>query len=146
MVGKAVDDSIVDILSPVVDRSVTIALITKRELVLKDFAHDCNYTKVMEASNLIVQNLSSENYNLDGCWEYNLKDGGLSAALYYSNAAAQLSSVAHRLILGNQHWMDVGLDLQRVTCAGVVASELGEAALRIVDVYTTVLEEQSSIE
>ena len=58
LVGKAVDDSIVEILPPVVDRSVTIALITTRELVLKDFAHDRDYTKVMEASDLIVQNLA----------------------------------------------------------------------------------------
>ena len=40
LVGMAVDNSIVEILPPVVDRSVTIALITTRELVLKDFAHD----------------------------------------------------------------------------------------------------------
>ncbi len=40
LVGKAVDSSIVEILPPVVDRSVTIALITTRELVLKDCAYD----------------------------------------------------------------------------------------------------------
>ena len=40
IVSKAVDSSIVEILPPVVDRSVTIALITTRELVLKDFAYD----------------------------------------------------------------------------------------------------------
>lgn len=58
LIGKAVDDSIVEILPPVVDRSVTIALITTRELVLKDFAHDRDYKKVLEASDLIVQNLA----------------------------------------------------------------------------------------
>ncbi len=40
MLGEAVDSSIVEILPPVVDRSVTIALITTRELVIKDFAFD----------------------------------------------------------------------------------------------------------
>lgn len=58
MVGDAVDSSIVDILPPVVDRSVTIALITTRELVLKDFAYDGNYNKVLKAADLIVQNLA----------------------------------------------------------------------------------------
>ncbi|MFN7880883.1 MAG: DUF3819 domain-containing protein, partial [bacterium] len=58
IVGKAVDDSIVEILPPVVDRSVTIALITTRELVLKDFAHDGDYQRVMKAADLIVQNLA----------------------------------------------------------------------------------------
>lgn len=58
LVGKAVDDSIVEILPPVVDRSVTIALITTRELVLKDFAYDRDYNRVLEASDLIVQNLA----------------------------------------------------------------------------------------
>lgn len=54
LVGKAVDDSIVEILPPVVDRSVTIALITTRELVLKDFAHDGDYHRVIKAADLIV--------------------------------------------------------------------------------------------
>jgi CCR4-NOT transcription complex subunit 1 len=58
MVGSAVDNSIVEILLPVVDRSVTIALITTRELVLKDFAHDGDYTKMLKAADLIVQNLA----------------------------------------------------------------------------------------
>jgi CCR4-NOT transcription complex subunit 1 len=58
MVADAVDSSIVEILPPVVDRSVTIALITTRELVLKDFAFDGNYNKILKAADLIVQNLA----------------------------------------------------------------------------------------
>lgn len=52
------DNSIVEILPPVVDRSVTIALITTRELVLKDFAFDGDHVKVINAADLIVQNLA----------------------------------------------------------------------------------------
>jgi CCR4-NOT transcription complex subunit 1 len=58
LVIEAVDASIVDILGPVVDRSVTIALITTRQLVLKDFAFDGNTNKVKEAADQIVQNLA----------------------------------------------------------------------------------------
>lgn len=58
IVGKAVDSSIVEILPPVVDRSVTIALITTRELVLKDFAFDSDQNKILRAADLIVQNLA----------------------------------------------------------------------------------------
>jgi CCR4-NOT transcription complex subunit 1 len=58
LVGMAVDNSIVEILPPVVDRSVTIALITTRELVLKDFARDGDYERVVAAARLIVQNLA----------------------------------------------------------------------------------------
>lgn len=58
LVGQAVDNSIVEILPPVVDRSVTIALITTRELVLKDFAYDGDHNKVMQAADLIIQNLA----------------------------------------------------------------------------------------
>jgi len=58
VVAKAVDSSIVEILPPVVDRSVTIALITTKELVLKDFAFDGDFNKVMRAADLIVQNLA----------------------------------------------------------------------------------------
>jgi CCR4-NOT transcription complex subunit 1 len=42
----------------VVDRSVTISLITTRELVLKDFAFDFNWTRILKAADLIVQNLA----------------------------------------------------------------------------------------
>jgi CCR4-NOT transcription complex subunit 1 len=58
MVADAVDSSITEILPPVVDRSVTIALITTRELVLKDFAFDGNFNKILKAADLIVQNLA----------------------------------------------------------------------------------------
>ena len=58
LVGSAVDNSIVEILPPVVDRSVTIALITTRELVLKDFAYDGDSKRVLKAADLIVQNLA----------------------------------------------------------------------------------------
>ena len=58
MVAEAVDSSIVEILPPVVDRSVTIALITTRELVLKDFAYDGDPDKILKAADLIVKNLA----------------------------------------------------------------------------------------
>ena len=58
LVGEAVDSSIVEILPPVVDRSVTIALITTRELVLKDFAFDGDPEKILKAADLIVKNLA----------------------------------------------------------------------------------------
>ena len=39
-ISEAVEHSINEILPPVVTRSVTISVITTRELVLKDFAYD----------------------------------------------------------------------------------------------------------
>jgi CCR4-NOT transcription complex subunit 1 len=54
LISEAVISSIDEILPPVVDRSVTIALITTRELVLKDFAFDGNFTKIQKAADLIV--------------------------------------------------------------------------------------------
>ena len=50
LMTKAVDQSIIEILKPVVDRSVTIALITTKELVLKDFAYDGDCNRIIEAS------------------------------------------------------------------------------------------------
>jgi CCR4-NOT transcription complex subunit 1 len=58
MVAESVDSSIVEILPPVVDRSVTIALITTRELVIKDFAFDGDHEKILKAADLIVKNLA----------------------------------------------------------------------------------------
>ena len=50
--------SINEILPPVVERSVTIALITTRELVIKDFVYDGDHEKVLNAADLIVKNLA----------------------------------------------------------------------------------------
>lgn len=58
LIGDAVDASILEILPPVVDRSVTIALITTKELVLKDFAYDGDCNKIMKAADLIIMNLA----------------------------------------------------------------------------------------
>ena len=55
---KAVEESIEEILRPVVDRSVTIALITTKELVLKDFAFDGDPARIAEASEHIIQSLA----------------------------------------------------------------------------------------
>jgi len=54
IIADSIDRSIQEILPPVVDRSVTIALITTRELVLKDFAFDPNPEKILKAADLIV--------------------------------------------------------------------------------------------
>jgi len=58
MIGEAVESSINEILPPVVTRSVTIALITTRELVLKDFAFDGDLEKLSSAIDNIMQNLA----------------------------------------------------------------------------------------
>ena len=58
IIGDVVERSIEEILPPVVDRSVTIALITTRELVVKDFACDGDPTKILKAADLIIQNLA----------------------------------------------------------------------------------------
>jgi len=42
----------------VVDRSVTIALITTKELVKKDFANDIDADRISEASEHIIQSLA----------------------------------------------------------------------------------------
>ncbi len=51
---KAVEQSIEEILKPVVDRSVTIALITTKELIKKDFANDIDVDRISEASEHII--------------------------------------------------------------------------------------------
>lgn len=58
IIAESVESSINDILPPVVTRSVTIALITTRELVLKDFAYDGDIQKLTDAVDNIVQNLA----------------------------------------------------------------------------------------
>ena len=47
-----------EVLPIVVDRTVGIARLTSRELVLKDFAQDGNPKKVLEAADKIMSNLA----------------------------------------------------------------------------------------
>lgn len=58
LIGKAVDNSIVEILPAVIDRAVTIAKKTTTQLVIKDFAYDGDYIRLLRAADLIVQNLA----------------------------------------------------------------------------------------
>eukprot|EP00742_Colponemidia_sp_Colp-10_P004133 GILJ01004411.1.p1 GENE.GILJ01004411.1~~GILJ01004411.1.p1 ORF type:complete len:2283 (+),score=370.59 GILJ01004411.1:173-7021(+) len=58
IVPLAVDRAIREIISPVVERSVTIACITTRELVLKDFALEGDENRLRKAAHLMVQNLA----------------------------------------------------------------------------------------
>ncbi|KAJ3415017.1 hypothetical protein HDV05_005662 [Chytridiales sp. JEL 0842] len=58
IVHFAIDRAIREIISPVVERSVTIAAIATRELILKDFALEPNEEKMRKAAHLMVQNLS----------------------------------------------------------------------------------------
>lgn len=57
-VPVAVDRAIREIIQPVVERSVTIACITSRELIVKDFAIEGDEVKMRKAAHLMVSNLA----------------------------------------------------------------------------------------
>lgn len=58
-VPTAVDRAICEIINPVVERSLAIACVTSRELILKDFAMEPDEGKMRLASNSMVSNLTS---------------------------------------------------------------------------------------
>merc|ERR1712100_27340 len=58
VVAIAVDRAIREIIQPVVERSVTIACITTKELIVKDFAMEPNEQKMRKAAQLMVGNLA----------------------------------------------------------------------------------------
>eukprot|EP01012_Entosiphon_sulcatum_P039609 TRINITY_DN5237_c0_g1_i1.p1 TRINITY_DN5237_c0_g1~~TRINITY_DN5237_c0_g1_i1.p1 ORF type:complete len:2313 (-),score=417.20 TRINITY_DN5237_c0_g1_i1:44-6982(-) len=58
-VALAIDRAVVEIIQPVVERSVMIACTTTRELVSKDFATDLDDSKMRAAAHVMVQNLAS---------------------------------------------------------------------------------------
>jgi hypothetical protein len=58
-VPTAIDRAIREIISPVVERSVTIACVTTRELIIKDFAMESDENKMRAAAHAMVQNLTS---------------------------------------------------------------------------------------
>ncbi|KAF9207336.1 hypothetical protein BGZ49_000688 [Haplosporangium sp. Z 27] len=58
LVHIAFDRAVREIVAPVVDRSVTIAGISTREMIIKDFAMEPNEEKMRKAAHLMVQNLA----------------------------------------------------------------------------------------
>lgn len=58
LVATALDHAISDIIPPVISRSVTIALITTRELVFKDFALEPNEKSMLRGMHMIASHLS----------------------------------------------------------------------------------------
>ncbi len=59
LVPVAVDCAIREIIQPVVERSVTIACITTRELIVKDFSMEPDESKMYKAAHLMVTSLAS---------------------------------------------------------------------------------------
>ncbi len=59
LVPVAVDCAIREIIQPVVERSVTIACITTRELIMKDFSMEPDESKMYKAAHLMVTSLAS---------------------------------------------------------------------------------------
>lgn len=58
IIALAINSSIQDIIRPVLERSVKIALETTRELVLKDFAFESDEKKIFDCAKNMIQNLS----------------------------------------------------------------------------------------
>lgn len=58
IVAQALDSAIKEIIPLVISRSVTITLITTKELVLKDFALEPDEKKLLRGASLVVQNLA----------------------------------------------------------------------------------------
>ncbi|KAJ4956450.1 hypothetical protein NE237_013233 [Protea cynaroides] len=58
IVPMAMDSSIKEIMSPIVERSVTIAMQTTKELVLKDYAMESDESRIYHAAHLMVASLA----------------------------------------------------------------------------------------
>ncbi|RUS35473.1 CCR4-Not complex component, Not1-domain-containing protein [Jimgerdemannia flammicorona] len=58
LVSIAVDKAIREIIGPVVERSVTIAGLSTRDMIIKDFAMEPDENKMRKAAHLMVQNLA----------------------------------------------------------------------------------------
>jgi CCR4-NOT transcription complex subunit 1 len=58
IIAQSVDAAIQEIVPPVIARSVTIALVTTKQIALKDFALEPDDRKLLKGTHLIVQNLA----------------------------------------------------------------------------------------
>lgn len=58
IITKAVDDSIQEIVEPVIDRAVKIAIVTAQQLILKDFASESDPQRFKASFNNVVKRLA----------------------------------------------------------------------------------------
>ena len=58
IIAQAVDSAIQEIIPPVISRSVTIALVTTKQLALKDFLLEPDDQKLLKGTHHIAQNLA----------------------------------------------------------------------------------------
>lgn len=58
IITKAVDDSIQEIVEPVIDRAVKIAIVTAKQLILKDFALESNPDRFKTSFGNVVKKLA----------------------------------------------------------------------------------------
>ncbi|KPV72766.1 uncharacterized protein RHOBADRAFT_38864 [Rhodotorula graminis WP1] len=113
LVCLAIDRAIREIIAPVVERSVTIAGISTRELTMKDFAMEGDESKMATAAHLMVQNLAG------------------SLALVTCKEPLRLSMVAHtRTLLLQNGFTDESLPEQAVL---VLVAENLDVACSIVE-------------
>lgn len=59
LVLQAFTDSIREIIGPVVERAVAIAVVSTRDLVLKDFVMEMDENKMRKAAHIMAQNLAA---------------------------------------------------------------------------------------
>jgi CCR4-NOT transcription complex subunit 1 len=58
LITKAVDDSIQEIVEPVIDRAVKIAIVTAKQLIMKDFALESNPDRFKTSFSNVVKKLA----------------------------------------------------------------------------------------
>lgn len=58
IIAEALEKSLLEIIEPVIKRSVTISLISTKHLALKDFALEPDEKKVLKGSHLMARKLS----------------------------------------------------------------------------------------
>ena len=58
LVAQAIEKAIKEIIQPIVHRNMNIALITTKELILKDFSMEKDHNKLQQASHWMVQSLA----------------------------------------------------------------------------------------
>ena len=58
IITKAIDDSIQEIVEPVIDRAVKIAIVTTKQLIMKDFAYEGDVDRFQNSSYNVVKRLA----------------------------------------------------------------------------------------
>ncbi|KAI9365956.1 CCR4-Not complex component, Not1-domain-containing protein [Zopfochytrium polystomum] len=126
IVHIAIDRAVREIIQPVVERSVTIAGIATREMILKDFALEPNEDRMRKAAHLMVQNLSGNLAAVSSREPLRISMMSQLRNLLLQNGFTESEEAVYIIVADN---LDLACSVMEKAAAEKAISEIDEALL-----------------